>query len=401
MPGLNRLKYRPRRLSATLLALASFGLSQAGNFSAPIISAAEPAATAADSTSEFSVDPKILAAADEAIREPDSEAQIPALLAAIERHPYHQEVMRRLKLAGDLATAGTAHKNKGPDGAYTPERAKLHQAIVEGQLNPAAKAKPGKKPIAIVVIGLPGSGKTTVEASWPKRLDIVCSMVNSDDIQSRLPEFQGWNVDLLRAESREIEEQLLLPRAIAERHNLIVEVTGRDPERSFGFADALGRAGYQIYLIHVNLPAGKAAFRTWRRFRGGAFKPNGTDPDSGRFVSPRLVATAFGSKPQETYAALKKHPAVVHWLTVNTSGGREKPPVVEEEGPAEPLVTGSQVTLSCVLPRHDLLSELRLPLVKWLDAERADRHNAPGGGRLWWLSSAGPIGPIRARWNHG
>jgi Zeta toxin len=333
MPGTFRDLLRPRGLAATLLILACLGVFREKNSSIPTVAAAEAAATNSDT--DFSVDPKVLAAADEAIREPDSDAEIPALLAAIERHPYHQEVMRRLKLAGDLATAGTAHQNKGPDGAYTPERDKLHQTIVEAQLNPAAKAKAGKKPIAILVVGLPGSGKTTVESSWPKRLDITCSMVNSDDIQSRLPEFQGWNVDLLRAEARELEEQLLLPRAIAERHNLIVEVTGRDSERSFGFADSLGRAGYQIYLVYVDLPVGKAAFRTWRRFRGGAFKPNVGDPDSGRFVSPRLVATAFGTKPRETYTALKKHPAVVHWLSVNTSGGHEKPPVVEEEGPAE------------------------------------------------------------------
>ena len=80
------------------------------------------------------------------------------------------------------------------------------------------------------------------------------------------------------------------------------------------------------------LPAGKAAYRVWRRFRNGAFERKGSDPDAGRFVNPRFVATAFGSKPDETYATLKQHPAVVHWLAVSTAADHAQPPAVEEEG---------------------------------------------------------------------
>ena len=56
------------------------------------------------------------------------------------------------------------------------------------------------------------------------------------------------------------------------------------------------------------------------------------DPDAGRFVAPRFVATAFGTKPDETYAALKKLPAVVHWLEVSTAAAAGRPATVEEEG---------------------------------------------------------------------
>ena len=296
---------------------------------------------------EFVVDPKILAAADEAIREPATDDEVPALLAAIGQHPYHQEVVRRLKLLGDLDQTDTAHRFKAADGAYTPERTRLHQAIVEQMLDPAAKAKTGRKPIAIVVVGLPGSGKTTVVSPWPKRLDVVCAEANPDDIQNQLPEYQGWNADLVHVESRDVLEKILIPQGIARRLNLLVDVTGRDPTRTLAIADELGRASYEIYLIHVQLPAGKAAFRAWRRFRGGAFKQNAADPDAGRFVSPQFIVTAFGSKPAETYAVLKKHPAVVHWQAVNTSGGRGQPPKIEEEGPtaipapaAEPAAAG-------------------------------------------------------------
>ncbi len=295
---------------------------------------------------EFIVDPKILAAADQEIREPASDDEIPALLAAIGRHPYHQEVVRRLKLLGDLDRTDTAHRFEAADGSYTPERARLQQAIVEKMLDPAAKAKTGRKPIAIVVIGLPGSGKTTVAGPWPKRLDVVCAEANSDDIQNQLPEYQGWNADLVHVESRDVLEKILIPQAIERRLNLLVDVTGRDPTRTLAIADELGRAGYEIHLIHVHLPAGKAAFRAWRRFRGGAFKHDPADPDAGRFVAPQFIVTAFGSKPAETYAALKRHPAVIHWLAVDTSGGREQPPKIEEEGrtatraPAKPAATG-------------------------------------------------------------
>jgi Zeta toxin len=332
---LHREMIASRSILVTFAAFAVFdaaGLLWLGSSHA---AAADPAQSppAAEATGDFAVDPQILAAADEAIREPASDDEIPALLAAIERHPYYQEVIRRLKPLRDLEQGGTAQRHKNPDGSYTPERAKLHEGIVAKMLDPAAKAKAGRKPIAILVVGLPGSGKTTVVSPWPKRLDIVCTEANSDDIQNQLPEYQGWNADLLHIESRDILEKMLIPRAIAQGQNLLVDVTGRDPTRTRAIADALGRANYEIYLIHVHLPAGKAAFRAWRRFRGGAFKPNPTDPDSGRFVSPRFIATTFGSKPAETYAALKKHPAVVHWLSVSTSGGRGQPPKLEEEGP--------------------------------------------------------------------
>ena len=279
----------------------------------------------------FQVDAAVLAAADQAIREPDGDEQIPELLAAIERHPYHQEVVRRLKAAGDPAAASTA-AHKQAEGSYTPERAKLHAQIVEQLLNPAARAKEGEKPIAILAVGLPGSGKTTVVGPWPKRLGISCTTANADDIQNRLPEYQGWNADLLHSEAHDVLEQVLLPRAIKERHHLVVDVTGRNPRQTVGIADQLARQEYQIYLISVRLPPGKAAYRAWHRFRKGAFQYNAVDPDAGRFVAPRFVATAFGTKPDEAYAALKKHPAVVHWLEVSTAAGPGQPPTVKEEG---------------------------------------------------------------------
>ena len=285
--------------------LAATGLFGPRHICAQRPSRATPPATA-EPPRDFSVDPQILAAADEAIREPASDDEIPELLAAIERHPYHQEVVRRLKLCGDLDRVNTALGIKAADGAYTPQRAKLQEAIVAKMLNPAAKAKTGRKPIAIIVVGFLARAKRPWSAPGPSDLDIVCTEANSDDIQNQLPEYQGWNTDLVHVESRDVLEKMLIPRAIAERQNLVVDVTGRDPTRTLAIADELGRAGYEIYLIHVRLPAGKAAFRAWRRFRGGAFKQNPTDPDSGRFVSPRFIATTFGSKPAETYAGAEK-----------------------------------------------------------------------------------------------
>lgn len=169
-------------------------------------------------------------------------------------------------------------------------------------------------------------------APWPRRLGVVCTTANSDDIQNRLPEYRGWNADLLHNEAHDILEAVLFPRAIDQRHHLIVDVTGHDPQQTVRLADRLARNDYKIYLICVRLPPGKAAYRVWRRFRNGAFQQNAGDPDAGRFVSPRFVATAFGSKPDETYAALKKHPAVVHWLAVNTAADPGQPPAIEDEG---------------------------------------------------------------------
>jgi predicted ABC-type ATPase len=295
---------------------------------------AEPAATAADPASDFAVDPESLAAADALIQEPASDADLSELLKSIEKHPYHVEVMRRLRLVGDLLQANTARKNKGPDGKYTPERARLHTAIVEAMLNPAAKVPTDQRPVAIVVVGLPGSGKTTVEAYVLKQLKIECTAASADDVQSRLPEYRGWNADLLHLESRDVVEDSLLPRAIAERHNLLIEGTGRDPARAIVIVDSLSHAGYDVHLIRTNLPAAKAAYRAWHRFRRGAFQLKLAESDSGRFISPRFIATFFGTRPAETYQKLKSHPAVIHWVTFDTSSTAPgQTPNIEEEGP--------------------------------------------------------------------
>ena len=335
-------RYKPHGLAGAMMVVACWWCASEAVWAQPAAGETQQAAgeTQQAAVSEarqeecgrFEVDSEVLAAADRAIHEPDSEEQVPELLVAIERHPYHQEVVRRLKAAGGSESGSTAHRYKQADGAYAPERAKLHVEIVEQLLNPAARAKEGQKPIAILVVGLPGAGKTTIVAPWPKRLGIACTTANADDIQNRLPEYQGWNADLLHAEAHDTLEQTLLPRAIAQRHHLVVDVTGRDSERTVGVADELGRHDYQIYLINVRLPAGKAAYRAWRRFRKGAFRHDAGDPDAGRFVAPRFVATEFGPRPDEAYAALKRHPAVVHWLEVSTAAGPGGPASVEEEG---------------------------------------------------------------------
>jgi hypothetical protein len=281
---------------------------------------------------EFQVDPDALAAADLAINEPAGEADVPKFLEAVERHPYHREVMRRMQRYGEHTLDYTQRKYRRPDGSYEPERARLHQQIVQRLLNPRAHAAANQTLIALIIVGIPGAGKSTQAERWRKRRAIECTNVNPDDVQSGLPEYEGWNADLLHAEARDVAETLLLPRAIELRHHIMLDFTGRDPARVNRLADQLADRGYELDLICVDLPPGKAAYRAWQRFRKAAFVRGKTDSDAGRFIRPRLITSGFGDKPGKSYLLVKNCPAVRHWLRVSTDVLPDECPIALDQG---------------------------------------------------------------------
>ena len=311
-----------RRWSAAAVIQAVLGVA------AVTVAGDEPSRPVAD----FQVDSQVLKRADERIREPADDSQTEALLEAIEEHPYYQEVLRRLKPYGRDSLHFTQRKYRGPDGDYLPERAKLHGQIVDRLLNPWAKAAADVPPIALVLLGLPGSGKTTAAGKlregqkWGQM-----TVVNPDDTARLLPEYEGWNGDVVHAEAIDVADELL-ERACEERHNLVLDSTGSHADRMQRIADDLARRGYQLWILDVKLARGKAAFRAWQRFRKGAFRPSGADSDAGRFISPRLIVESYGDTIDESYQWFKRHPAVQHWEQRSTDVPLGAPTILLEEG---------------------------------------------------------------------
>lgn len=273
--------------------------------------------------------PEQIEQADALIREPQSPEEMPQLFEAVRRHPYYTEVKRRLAEYGPNVTTWSQRQNQDEQGHYTPERTALHEEIVGRMLNPKAAAPQGQRPVAFLLMGPPAAGKTTAGAPMSKRLGVEFTVINPDDAKAALPEYEGWNAAILHEESSYITEDLVYGRAVAARHNLQFDLTGKNDEKLARQADTLAELGYDIHVVHVKLPSEKAAYRAWNRFRKGAFA---TEGEPGRFVEPEYSGVDVDEKPDRTYARLKEHPSVRSWMQVSTDVPKGQQPKVLDEG---------------------------------------------------------------------
>ena len=97
---------------------------------------------------------------------------------------------------------------KQEDGSYTPERAALHQKIVEDYINQDLVRKflpePGQNPTLTILGGRGGSGKGWL-TSKDGPIDTTKAMViDSDEVKGKLPEYKGWNAAQLHEEATDI-----------------------------------------------------------------------------------------------------------------------------------------------------------------------------------------------------
>jgi hypothetical protein len=207
-----------------------------------------------------------------------------SVVASIKKRLSPAEIATIAKYEADIAGKKTsAEMFKTADGSWTPERVKLHKAIVADFMKDAAKykAKPGEKPTLITLGGRGGSGKSkltdgtldVIDASKYKTLD-------PDEIKKKLPGYNGTNAALYHAESGHISD-LLLTTAIAKKINLIQDVTMRSEKTIKQSLEWAKNRGYNLEGHYMHLSREEAGFRAAKR----GLKP--TDP---RYVPLDIVA---------------------------------------------------------------------------------------------------------------
>jgi len=201
----------------------------------------------------------------------------------------------RLKTAvrTDAPVAQGGHKL--PNGRYTPQREAVHNAIIKGMLTPAvlraATPAEGQAPIAHLLGGSGGSGKSYFTGPNGTVDKSKAVYLNSDDMKSRLPEYQGWNVALMHEESSAIAKNA---EAVAREHGLNVIIDG-----TMGSEAALRQrvadykaAGYQVHGHFMRVTPATSAKRAVERFmRGG---------ERGRLVDPELILKSTNAKNFES-----------------------------------------------------------------------------------------------------
>jgi hypothetical protein len=263
---------------------------------------------------------------------PVNEKDVNRFLADVQSHPDYREVERRLKSLGEKCENRdvrnwSAHQHAS-NGKWTASRVRLHEGLVAKALAGRQKAPQGTRPIAVLLIGTPGSGKTSEGMKHTQHFGVDFVVINADNVKENLPEYRGWNAAALHEESSYVAEELIYKRAVVARRHLVFDLTGTDQVKMLAMVDNLDSLRYEVHVILVRIPDWVAAGRAWSRFCKVPFDKN-PEMMSGRFVPPEYVYNVVDEKPARTYNLLKNHPAVKGWMAVSTA---KKPARVTEKG---------------------------------------------------------------------
>jgi hypothetical protein len=242
----------------------------------------------------------------------------------------HLAAASRMVRAARMNEADTRRAWSGADG-YHPMRAALHERLAASALNPFAAAAAGGKPQAVLAIGNHCAGKSTPGLAAAGGAAPAWTVASSNDLMERLPEYQGWNAPLLHSEAEDVAA-LAMKMAVARRHHVFVEHVGHDLEEAWALAGRLGDAGYDIHLVHADVPPAEAAARAAGRFLDNPFGLASRHEPSARYVPPEYVADDVGGRPAATYLELRDHPAVATWRSYDASGGPGSVPKLRDHG---------------------------------------------------------------------
>ena len=171
----------------------------------------------------------------------------------------------RPSIAGQAAPKDTLEKHTRADGTLTPERAALHQQIIDGIL---AGHKPQDHPVATFFGGGPAAGKSTaLKASHEDSAHI-----DPDEIKAQLPEYQQMlDAKDPRAAAYVHEESSLISKkakkeAEKRRLNYTLDGTGdSDVAKLAGKVSAAKKHGYMTEGKYVTTGTDEAVRRAKAR----------------------------------------------------------------------------------------------------------------------------------------
>jgi hypothetical protein len=142
--------------------------------------------------------------------------------------------------------------------------------------------------------------------------------LDPDEVKMSLPEYRGWNAALVHDESAEVFDRLL-EKAVADRHHVVFDTTGRSEEFMKGMLDKFAKAGYDAHLVHTHLSGEESARRAVGRFVGQAFKDSPDPEKRGRYVPVGFIAEHIDGHPQRVYDKLREDPRVKSWVSYDAN----------------------------------------------------------------------------------
>ncbi len=184
----------------------------------------------------------------------------------------------------------TGHPDEG--GEPKESREFLHKVIKQRFLEGKPSVPSGEKPVAIMMMGGPASGKSTMvkSAGLGSMEDFV--VADADAVKNMIPEYRvGVNNRLKQAASMAHEESSYLVKQIREeainaRKNLVIDGTGSKTASYEKNIKKLRDQGYEIRLMMADTPMDVALDRAKNRAR-----------KTGRYVPDDVLKNAYAGIP--------------------------------------------------------------------------------------------------------
>jgi predicted ABC-type ATPase len=187
----------------------------------------------------------------------------------------------------------------------------------------------GQKPRAVIVVGPPASGKSSISNPIARKLD--ATIIDSDEAKKLLPEYQGGvGANAVHKESKRITG-MVQDIAVANGDNLVIPTVGDEVESIRKKAMELKDAGYEVDLVDVVVPAKEAKKRMIARFA-----------KTGRIIPFEYLRTV-GDNPTKNYDLLREEGVFDGYARIDNSVGfRDAKPLIED---TRELFKGTEVRL--------------------------------------------------------
>jgi len=202
----------------------------------------------------------------------------------------------------DLVNDGGHRVSKDPP-VYSRNRKSVHDRIINAFFDGVTPPAKGTKKTAIVLMGGPASGKTSIvkRMTGDKFSDFV--NVNPDDVKEMLPEYrQALEFEyegkkssardaafMVHEESSDIAGEVY-NRAIDEGMNIVLDGTGKSADKHIAKVEQLRKQGYHVQLLMPDVDMEEAVRRSSERAeKTGRFVPTGPPPEG----TPDIIRKAY------------------------------------------------------------------------------------------------------------
>jgi predicted ABC-type ATPase len=204
------------------------------------------------------------------------------------------------------------------NGRLSADRKKLHDRIIDdirkgSQCVPSTDG-PNRPPLAILMGGAPGSGKSSFvrkHAPWinePGKLHI-----DADAIRAMLPEYRGWNATMTHAETKIIVDRLIGEIGVPCNADVVYDGTMNNPGKYGPIVRRLKDLGYDVVIIYIDVDEATSRKRVIDRYER-----------SGRYVPSSVIDEFFAGK-RSSDALNKLIQSVDGYVVLRNEGSTYKP----------------------------------------------------------------------------